>query len=351
MTKRTAKVSDAEMIKGTLLPCMDYLHGDVVDDQFRAACHYEYARESHVLGRAAQVLTNNPTADTGEITLQIESEFDCGSWFIQPDWVFIWQCPSFPEKGWNQLSEAERTELLYGLPCSTTKVQPLLLGEVIFLTPYLDQLKELADKARAEWEQARVARKPRQKVHPILELKNSPFVQVLVALDYRKSRKRLLQEIDLWLQLPENKDRFNKHRPKTEAGTEKQAKDRLKDLAAWRLFKELGWEEAIKFAEQHRKRDKKGEPKAFHDPRQGRRGRGELTKIPLNEAPLYSWQTGEPAFRKAKGRIDRYLAELIPWEFGTYAKEAGTYLTEMVERFKQALKEAQKTSTNSSQRA
>ena len=188
----------------------------------------------------------------------------------------------------------------------------------------------------------------RQKFYPVLEIPNTTLAQVLLPLDFSKTKKRLLQEISKWLDLPENKARLDKYKPKTEAGTEKESKDRLKDLAAWRLFEKLGWEGALEFAEQHRKRDKRGEPRAFHDPRKGRRARGELTKIPLNQAPLYSWQTGESAFRKARGGIDHYLAELIPWEFGTYAKEAGTFGTEMVERFKQALKEAQNTSTNSS---
>jgi hypothetical protein len=159
-----------------------------------------------------------------------------------------------------------------------------------------------------------------------------------------QEQERLLQEIDEWLQLPENKARFDKHKPKTEAGTEKEAKDRLKDLAAWRLFRGLDWEEAIKVAERHRKRDKNGRPRAFHDPRPGRREQGKLNKVSLNQAPLYSWQTGESAFRKGKTRVDDYLAELIPWEFGKCAEEAETSGQEIEERFMKALRQAHKTS-------
>ncbi len=65
-----------------LLPCMDYLHGDVVDGQFRAACQYEYARESNVLCKAAELLRREPTADAAEISFKMEDEFHCGSWFI-----------------------------------------------------------------------------------------------------------------------------------------------------------------------------------------------------------------------------------------------------------------------------
>ncbi len=261
---------DQEIIKRVLLPCRDYLYGDVVDDQFRAACEYEYARESKILRRAAELLLRNPTASPGEIASQIEREFHCGSWFFQPEWGFIWQCPSFPAKGWNQLTEDERSDLLCGLPFSTKKARSLILGEVMFLTHYLDQLKEMAAEGRAELQkqlaaEAHVAKarakgkknvpavRRRQKVYPILELPNTPLVQVLLPLDFSKSKKRLLKEIDLWLQLPENKARFDKHELKIEAGTEKEAKDRLKDLAAWRLYRELGSKEALAFAEKNRR--------------------------------------------------------------------------------------------------
>ena len=113
---------------------------------------------------------------------------------------------------------------------------------------------------------------PRQKVYPVLELKDTPFVQALLPLDFSKSKKRLLQEIDLWLQQPENKALFDKHKPKTEAGTEKEAKDRLKDLAAWRLFRELGWEKALSNLQSNIENATKAENRgAFHDPRKGRK--------------------------------------------------------------------------------
>jgi hypothetical protein len=340
---KTRRVTDEE-----LLPYMDYLHGDVIGGQFRAACQYEYARESSTLRRAAELHRREPTPYAGEIVFQTGREFHRDSWFISTDWMFVWQCPSFPAKNWNQLSENERTELLHGLTLSTTEARPLRLAEVVFLTRVFDQFKDMAEGARAKMKQAIAARKPRQKAYPVLEVQNTPLVHALLPLDFSKSKQRLLQEIDLWLELPENKARFDKHRPRTEAGTEKQAKDRLKDLAAWKLFRELGWDGALEFAEQHREHDKSGEPRAFHDPRQGRKERGQLKKVPPNQAPLYSWQTGESAFRKAKVRVDRYLAELIPWEFGEYAEEVETLGREMVERFKEALKKPQKTSTNSS---
>ena len=330
-----------------LLPCMDYLHGDVVGDQFKAACQYQYARESKTLGKASQFLRNNPTADAEEVLFQIERQFPApqvfrvapiaaSTWLMGDEWRFIWQSPSFPAKGWNQLSKADRAELLYGLPPSTNEPQRLRLGEVMFLTHFLDQLKGMAEKARAEWKAARTAGTARQKVYPILELKGTPFVQALLPLDFSKKRTRLLKEIGLWLQQSENKARFDKHEVKTEAGTAKQAKDRLKDVATWRLYRELGCDRALSFAEENRKRDESGVPRPFHDPRKGR-----TKKVPPNEAPLYSEESG---FLKAKERAEDHLAELIPWEFGKYAEEKERQKREWAAAFTKALKEAKKIS-------
>jgi hypothetical protein len=310
MEKKRAKTQANDQ---ELLLWVDYLHGDVLDSEFKAACQYEYSRKSNILRKASELLRCDPAAYGAEIVFKIEREFHCDSWFISPEWMFVWQCPSFPARGWNQLTEEERSDLLCGLPLSTKKARPLVFGEVMFLTHYLDELKEIADKACAEWKEARAAGKPRRKVYPILQLKGTPFVQALLPLNFSKSRKRLLQEIDKWLELPENKDRFDKHKPMTEVGTEKQAKDRLKDLAAWRLYRELGCDKALSFAEENRKRDESGKPRPFHDPR-----KGQTKKVPPNEAPLYSEESG---FLKAKKRAEDHLAKLIPWEFGKYAEE------------------------------
>ena len=51
---------------------MDYLHGDVVGDEFKAACQYEYARESNVLRKAAELLRSNPTQIQEKSPFKIE---------------------------------------------------------------------------------------------------------------------------------------------------------------------------------------------------------------------------------------------------------------------------------------
>jgi hypothetical protein len=337
-----------------LLPCMPYLHGDVAGDQFRAACRYEYARESKTLRDVAELFRrSNRSADKMTIFLayvcwyargstvlltaaelfvrvgegratkifhifhQIYDEFPAaGKHLIKHEWRVIWQCPSFPAKSWNDLSKAERSDLLWGLP-NSTKVGHKLT-EALFLQHSLGLLEPLF---APEWK-AHVGRSPYQKVYPILALPDAPFVLSLLVLDFSKSKKRVRQEIDDWLELPENKARFDKHKPRWKKLatklpaedlaamlplTEDEAKDRLKDLAAWKVYleHERDFDKAIEFTNNHRLEDK-GNPRPFHDHRQG-----QTKKADVNRAPLYSERTG---FQRAGKRVKEFKIKLLRWE-------------------------------------
>jgi hypothetical protein len=98
---------------------------------------------------------------------------------------------------------------------------------------------------------------------------------------------------------------LEKHKKPT-TGTTGKPLDRLKDLAAWRLYRELGndWNDANDFANQHRK-----ERQPFHDARQD-----QSKKVQRAEAALGN---EESYFLKAKKRALDYLAECIPGEFHT----------------------------------
>jgi hypothetical protein len=291
---------------------MDYLHGDVVDNEFAAACCYEYAREwdvpdgtddamtleKELLRRIEQGEEVFGRLEEGEgeykIRLPIEDIFRCG-WSLKGyAWTLIRQCPSFPQKNWNQLSKEERTNILLGFVPST-EIEPLPMDEVWLLDTggIFDELKTMASKVL----KSKRPRKPQRKVYPIVE-RCSPYVHAMFTLDFRKTKKRLLQEFDRWLRLPENRARFRAQGRKP-TGKTGLFKDRLKDLAAWRLYRELGCEEALAFAEKNRKRDKHGRPLQFHDARQG-----QTIKTRLNEAPLYSEESG---FLKAKQRAIEFL--------------------------------------------
>jgi len=152
-------------IQEELLACMDYLHGDIVDNEFRAACYYEYARESFVLDEAARLWASRKHSyeESEHIALAIEKAFPsrlCSWW-----WSLVWPCPSFPRKSWNQLSQRERTNIVQCI--GSAQIQPLSVWDVWSLTTkgVIDQLNAMAAKVRESY---RLGHLP-PKIYPIVE--------------------------------------------------------------------------------------------------------------------------------------------------------------------------------------
>jgi len=356
---------------------MAYLHGDVADDEFEAACDYEFARESRVLratagmgiakqlsglsveqwraefqktikkleeeeGKGTQsekrvrpwdnernrgdVLAPLTAEDQAallrkgrqlgfeEICQRIDETFSCGGLFLASPWLEILSCPNFPEKPWNSLSAEDRARIL--------RAFPLPFGK-----------RQLRSVDRAALERLQTAER-------LTAGQRSP---VLFAFNWAKAKKQQCHEFAAWLDRPENKERLAKYRNRHTGKTGGHA-DRLKDLAAWRLFEHCDgdWSKANEFANEHRKLFEKpdaivvvsgkkhrkiifkeGEPRPFHDPRQGQ------GKQQINAASLYSEESG---FLKARGRARAYLEQRMPWEF--FRKAAEEELEKMRERIK-----------------
>jgi len=295
---------------------MPYLHGDVAGDEFEAACSYEYARESAILRKAAEMYQSGKRQHN--LWLPLEKETNGDTWFLQGSWSAFYECPSFPAKGWNELSNSERKELLHmgGFPLPSNVIPPLRMNEVWLLNAQgvFDEFKAMAEKVMEE--KRRLAKPDR--VYPIIEglprqkEKASQWVQALFTIDFGKTKKRLTEEFAKWLEMPVNKSRFAAHK-KDPTGKTGMFKDRLKDLAAWRIYCgcDRNGDRANDFANQNRI---KGRP--FHDSRQG-----QLKKCSLHEAPLYSEEAVEAGFLKAQRRVLDYRADFIPWEYGKYAEK------------------------------
>jgi len=263
---------------------MDYLHGDVVDNEFEAACYYEYARESTVLHGAARSWASKKHSDkeTEEILLEIERRFlGAGTW-----WSHIWCCPSFPQQAWNQLNQHERADILLWFRPSQN---PSFFVNAVY--PLYPTIEGPIFQSSGE---------PQLKKEPL------QWIRALFTLGFSTTRKQLVREFDQWLQRPENKARFDAHE-RNPTGKTGSFNDRLKDLAAWRLYRELGCKEALEFAEKNRKHDEYGTARKFHDARKEQ----SKTKMPPNEAPLYSEESG---FLRAKARVERQMAKWFPWE-------------------------------------
>ena len=357
---------------------MDYLHGTVPEKEVEAACFYEYARESPVLrdGAAARdelLRQNKQHRFAGwlweEVARNIDQKHDCGTWFIQSPWNSILACRSFPGKPWNRLKKREREDILHAFPKS--EIQPLHMSQLVELDAMgiFEEFKEMAAERMSELGNEPTHGKPPSKVFPLIDAyqcsvrrlkrklefahnqnqnsaiipklevqlktkqagdahNDARWVHALFTLDFTETKTRMLERFGAWLNLRENVKRLAKfnHNPTGTTGTHK---DRLKDLAVWRLYDELGFVKMLNFAEANRKRfadrtkirvkDGKdyrwvtyeaGAPMPFHDARQG-----QAKKVPLNEAPLCTVDNGPPFAGKAKRRVTDRLAEIIPWEF------------------------------------
>jgi hypothetical protein len=341
---------------------MAYLHGDVVDDEFEAACDYEYARESHVLRAAALAVAKLPGELAGqwraefqktieqleeeeavrfrdiqegnqvrpwdvernrgdvfasltaedeaallrkgralsfeEICQQIDEDFLCGGLFLQSPWFEFFTQAHFLDTPWNSLTQEDRRGILETLP--------LPFGKGVLRS--IEARSALALRTRPGSSSGQ---------HDL----------VVFMLDRAKGKKALVREFAAWLDRPENRQALAKFSNKRTGKTGGHA-DRLKDLGAWRLFEhcERDWNKANDFANEHRKAFEKpevkvigsgknrkrvifkeGDPKPFHDPR-----RGQQEKHQLNEASLYSEESG---FLKARSRAQVYLRTRMPWEF------------------------------------
>jgi hypothetical protein len=190
--------------------------------------------------------------------------------------------------------------------------------------------------------------KPAPRTYPILESSRDPqqessrWVHALFTIDFSKTKKQLRKEFEKWLELPENKARLSTHK-KNPTGKTGAFKDRLKAVAVWRLYRVLGWEDALSFADKNVKRNKAGKPRKFHDHRSV-----DANTKKLYDAPLYSILSGESSFQKAAKRALDYRAELIPWEFGKFTDEWEKRKQEIVELYNMTLAEQQKISKSSS---
>jgi hypothetical protein len=307
--------------------------GDVTDGEFEAACYYEYGRESHVLHEAARL--SRQELDLSEIGHRIDRHFACGNLFLASPWLEIFTCGLFPETPWNRLHAEVRAGILGAFPLPSGKVQALRMIDLRRLDNILDRLKEkvleqakLLDQLKRIGKRARANRKAHQRVLPILHV--GQWSHVLFTVDHGKTRKQLIDEFEAFLELPEMiKARSAKYRGDPTGKTGK-AKDRLKDLAASRLYEycKRDWNAANDFADNHRKQTDAGEARTFHDVRKGKDAVQPKDAIgaslapqkdPANKALLYSGQLG---FLRARKRAQIYLKQLIPWEFYKQGKDA-----------------------------
>ena len=321
---------------------VDYLHGDIRPQEGWFACYYEFARESNALWTAADKRDKivkarhcKPATAVAQVASQVTP------WA----WCFLC-CASFPRKDWNELTPHERNEItrLY----QTKKRPPLpvmdawtllaLARERTLRRKLLKTVLERIEKLARESEPHVIDVPPGSSAPPynplpaLLQLNESVYLVAFEA-DYSKSGNDLKEQFGAWLKTPENQQLLKKHK-KPVTGATGLYVDRLKDLAAWRLYREFGndWCRANDFAKERRKKFtlleiheryktkeerkqfKPGDPRPFHSakPLKEKQTTGQLVSIPANQANLF--RTDDEA-RKAKQRALQFLREIMPQEF------------------------------------
>jgi len=235
---------------------MDYLHGDASAEEADLACLYEYARELPAVWEAGKRRDKLLAAG-------VETE-KAASWACQEndltgqttfplELLNFLACSSFPKKDWQELTLAERKKIKR---FDRKKISPLPMTDVYALASMgvFEKFKAMARDAEPVVEdhdpqRGKIAR-PYQPVPPVLQKWDSVYHAVF-DLDFSKSETQLAKEFLEWLRLPDNQKWLATHK-KPSTGTTGKTLDRLKDLAAWRLFREFGndWNKANDFASQ-----------------------------------------------------------------------------------------------------
>ena len=310
---------------------MDYLHGDVDEEEAEFACRYEYARELKAIWEAAkrrdELKAKGMDSEKSSSWAYQEGEL-VGHTSFPFDTLNFLDCESFPKKDWEALTPAERKAVARS---ERKKIPPLPMTDVLMLETFriFDRFKAMAEEAKPIVEDHDPQRdkyaKPYKAIPPILQHDDRlPIYYAIFNLDYSKSETQLVKEFLEWLKLPENQQRLESYK-KSKIGTTGKPLDRLKDLAAWRLYRECGndWEKANDFADKHRKKFTNAEI------RQKFKTRAQRDKFQTGSNKQFrdaKWQAGKPAneadlfgedadARKAQASAWEYMVEIMPQEF------------------------------------
>jgi hypothetical protein len=321
---------------------MDYLHGDVREEETDLACFYEYARESKIVWEAADerdaLQRASRHVDLEQVALSVIRRHP-EQWWAKAFWAMKFlMCESFPKSDWNELSNAQRDKIMDGP--SRRGAPPLPMIDVYMLEAMgvFEEFKAMAKRAEPVIENVPIGKqaKPMKLVAPVLPYHSSRY-HVLFNLDFSQGETRLIKQFQEWLRLPENRERLSKYKKESRGNTGKPL-DRLKDLAAWRLYRECNNDMGVanKFACDHRKyfenaaeirekckKDdikkhnyKSGDARPFRDakPKKEKQANRKPILIPANEADLF----GEDAdARKAKANAWEFMTEIMPQEFAS----------------------------------
>ena len=259
---------------------LDYLHGDIPDEEIAAAAYYELARESESF-RYAAALYKKGAGDK----IFAPSEIAFGTVAMpelkrRPDDFYfsimqrpgreIWMCPQFPKLAWTNLSSTKKREIQSHfrqgdrLGFTTSDVELLDAMKVI------EKLKKLAEETRDKRSTLRAAQRAKSLSWITNEdvLKNpeiaavrsnqTPWIEDIVCtVNYRSGKDALVDAFRVWLESNRTELLGRYYRPPIVRNSEHSLRkfhQILKDLSAARLYETLGFSEAKKWTRENRRR-------------------------------------------------------------------------------------------------
>jgi hypothetical protein len=205
----------------------------------------------------------------------------CAYWNY-PEWVTQWPalailrfCRDYPALPWRELSAAQRKELL--LHFGKVRPTPIITDvRTLDAAKIFDKFKQAAADAR-EYKKSAMSCPATAKYDAVEHVEH-----VVFSINYKDGIDAVKTGIFSWLGSSENQKRFKLCHPKSidkkNPYSPVRSKERLKSLAAWRLYDELGHDGAKKWTKKNRRCEDSFHLKAFfrEKPSKG-----------LNVSPLY----------------------------------------------------------------
>jgi hypothetical protein len=274
-----------------------YLHGDIPDDEVKAAASYEFARESASFRYAAAMFkkgAENEICAPFGITKSRPKDFDF--LIMQLPGRAIWTCSQFPKLPWTKLPPSEKEKIQCHFARGAQRPFNTLDVDLLAGMKVIEKLQSLAEKTRKKRGSLRTPQRARQllekaqtladetararllekvqelrekvafrerhhvRENPILAAVRGdqlPWVEHIVCtLNYRNGKDALVDAFRAWLDSNRTESFDAYYKPPIRKDSEHSLRhfhEALKNLTAARLYATLGFREAKKWTVENHK--------------------------------------------------------------------------------------------------
>jgi hypothetical protein len=260
---------------------LDYLHGDVPDEEVAAAAYYELARESKSFRYAAAQYKKGAEdkiffpSEIAFVTVAIPElrrrpdDFDFS--IIQSPGREIWMCPQFPKLPWTNLSSTKKREIQSHFRQGNRSSFTTSDVELLNAMKVIEKLKKLAEETKDKRKTLRAAQRakslswiPNEDVLKNPEIaavrsNQTPWIEhIICTVNYRSGKDALVNAFRIWLESNRTELLGRCYRPPIVRDSEHSLRkfpEILKDLTAARLYETRGFSEAKKWTMQNHKRE------------------------------------------------------------------------------------------------